>query len=321
MSSFPQQGPQSGYAPPANYQGQQQQQGPQLQRVMLGQGYAPGQFPHMNECHMIGQIFPNQWMPNGIEYKATDKGGTASINVKIRNAWGDQPDKVKIQFIRLVAFGALAQQLMNMLKAGQIIEFKGEFRPNKYKNRNSGKIMSVNQIILSARNNEPLPIRVLGELPMYDEVNPNQQQGWGNGGNNGGNGGNQWGQQGNQQQTGTWGAPPAQPPQQPYSQPGYAPPQGAPMGGPPSQMTPIAPPPGGFQPGPMMAPPQGGGFQPMNGGAPVGGPPTGYAPPVAAPQPVSGTFPPPGGMVGGPPMGMPPGGAPPVFQPTNAPRW
>jgi hypothetical protein len=291
---------------------QGQQQAPQLQRVMLGQGYAQGQFPFANEFHGIGQIFPNQWMPAGFEVKPGQNGGTGSlqINVKIREAWGDQPNQVKIQFMRLVIFGAAAQSLANTIRAGMLIEFNGQFRPNKYLNKRTNQTMSVNQIILNTRQGA-MPFRVVGELPMYDEVNPNNQRG-GGGWNNGGQ------PQGAPSAQGGWGAPqqqaPQQAPQQQFQQPPaqqqfQQPPQQNFQQQPPAQQAPQQ------QFAPQQAP-QGwgqpaGGFAPQQQTHPAMG-----VPAQPAPGQMQGNFaPPPQGQPQGAPQAQPGGFMPPPVQP------
>jgi hypothetical protein len=217
--------PQPGYQQPAFQPNQPQM--PQLQRVTMGQGYTPGQFPHCNDFHGIGQVFPNQWIPQGFEYKANQgkPGGTLNINVKIREAWGTEPNQVKVQFIRVVAFGDAAMQLVNQLRAGMIVEFTGNFRPNRYKSQKTQKINTVNQVVLNTRAGA-MPFKVIGELPMYEEINPRDAAGgWGQPQQNFG------GPQQPQQQPQAWGAPQGQPPFQqapqglPMQQPMQAPQQ------------------------------------------------------------------------------------------------
>ncbi len=246
---------------------------------------------------MAGQVYPNKYMPQGWEFRPTDRGGFVTANIKLRSEYNG---KVKQQFIKLICFGQEAQALRNELTPGRLIKFTGEWRENGYRGRD-GKNKRVQQVAIRSMNGRPA--YELGPvLRLVDEMPAPNQGGYNNGGGQQQQGG--WGQPPQQQQQGGWGQPNGGPPQQPphgqgRGQPPQQPPaqfntqqppqqpQGGwapPPGGPPQQ-----PPQGAWQPAPQPTHtampgqggfPQGGQFAPPPGGPPQGTPPpAGNAPP------------------------------------------
>src|SRR4051812_12606873 len=104
QNGFPQQqpawgGPQQGFNPqgtvpqgnfgggfPQGGYGGQSQFNPQAAGFVPGPPYGDNEFPHENMVSMAGQVYPNQFMPQGWEFRPTDKGGMLTANIKLRSA-------------------------------------------------------------------------------------------------------------------------------------------------------------------------------------------------------------------------------------------
>lgn len=310
MSSFPNNGggwgqPNNGGQPSngggwgqPNNGGQQQQQqpqwNPQAAGFVPGPPYNEGEFPDENMVFMTGQIYPNKYMPQGWEFRANDKGGMLTANMKVRSSYNG---KVKQTFIKIVAFGDIAQAMKNEMGPGRLLKFTGEFRENGYVSKRDNKTKRVNQIVLRSYNNQP-PFQFGPGLRLVDEIPVRQQQQGGTGGGWGNPAPQQpqqnWGTPPQQQHApaqppaqNAWGQPPQQPPQQqtpqqPWAQPPQQPAQQPPQQAwvnpqqPPQQQQQqtwahpaqapanTAPPAGapGWPPGGQFVPPQGGAQQP-----------------------------------------------------------
>jgi hypothetical protein len=289
---YPQQGgyqapaPQGNYAPP---QGQQYapppaqgQYAPPPQQQQYGAPAAPQQLPYENNCTFVGQVAPNQWIPQGFEWKAPNGSGQGhiQINLKLRRQTSYQGNvKVSIQYVRVIAYGQVGQQLMNMLRPGLVIRVVGaEFKLVSYKDQKTQQFKQIVQFQLPSKSqNGQLPIQVIGDQPYVEEKSTPSN--YNNGQQNGGQqqGGYVPPQQGGQQQAPQYppqGQPQGQyaPPQQgqqyaPPAQPQYAPPQGQPyqQPGAPAAGVPQQPAPG--QAHGQFPPPQGNPFPPQPGQA------------------------------------------------------
>jgi hypothetical protein len=264
--------------------GQQQQQwNPQAAGFVPGPPYQEGEFPDVNEVTMAGQVYPNKYMQQGWEFRPNDKGGVLTANIKLRSSWNNN---VKQQFMKIVAFGELAQALRNELAPGRMIRFTGQFRENGYVSKKDNKTKRVNQVVLRGFNGQPA-YQMGAVLRLVDEMPPPRQQGnWGGQQQGNWNGG----QQQQPPQGGGWNQPPQgfAPQQQPAPQQQWGPPQGAPPQQPPQQWGPqVAAPqqqaPQQWGP-PQGAPPQQPTHQAMPQGQGWGPGPGGFAPPQGGPQ-------------------------------------
>jgi len=146
------------------------------------QQVAGGAFPYVNRTEMIGQVFPTRDNQNGskwVEGKAQGQEGHAEVTLKLRKAYGGRNPGVKQVKQKIVAYGALGQNLLANIRPGVILRIIGELNVRNFQYGQGPKAgqwgNDVNVTIKDARNGE-LPFEVLGIMPVFDESPPPRQQ-------------------------------------------------------------------------------------------------------------------------------------------------
>lgn len=242
MSAFPQPGyyPQPGYPAPALVP-QQSTLTPEGQA--LAAQVAQGQFPFKNRWEVVGQVFSTNPQDPGFRWMNANNPqgeGHLEITVKIRRAWnGQRGAGVNQSKVKVIAYGALGQAIMQQIRTGSIIRAVGEGKVSNFQKRQgpqAGQWTTSVQVQLRQTQGGEVPFEVLGILPVVDEAPQRNNFGGGYPQQQGG-----YPQQGGYQQQGGYPAPAPQPgyaapapqpgygaPAPAYAQPGGYPPAAAP---------------------------------------------------------------------------------------------
>jgi len=142
--------PQQPWSPPAQQpaptmpQAFQPQAGPGSDIQQAAQTLASGQFPYLNQSEMIGQIQPNNLMPNGFQMtsRPNNNGGAMQvldINLVAINIYTDRQGTTKEihESVSVSCFGRTAESLVQQLQVGMWVKVTGKLKVQRYQKKNT----------------------------------------------------------------------------------------------------------------------------------------------------------------------------------------